>query len=89
MQLEDVWFNYRFCVQAVGAGTMRRFQLQVGLSGEPDCELIPVHRSAFAKHLPLQATHAAEAGAQSEFAELIAWLNTRYSMRIIDHLGSL
>ncbi len=89
VQQEDVWFNYRFCVEQVRVGGKRRFQLRVGLAGDPDCELIPVHRSAFAKRLRLKTTHAAEAGAQSDFTALIAWLNTRYSARIMAHLGSV
>lgn len=89
VQYDDVWFNYRFCVQQVRVGGKRRFQLRVGLSGDPDEEMIPVHRSAFAQWLRFKTTHALEAGAQAEFTALIAWLNTRYSARIMTHLGAV
>lgn len=89
MQPEDVWFNYRFCVQQVRVGGKRRFQLQVGLSGDPDDELIPVHRSAFASRMAFKVSHPAEAGAQSDFTRLIAWLNTRYSDRVMAQLAGV
>jgi hypothetical protein len=89
VQAEDVWFNYRFCVEHVRVGGKRRFQLRVGLSGDPDEEMIPVHRSAFAKRLRLKATHPGEAGAQAEFTALIAWLNARYSARVMAQLSGV
>lgn len=88
MQVEDVWFNYRFCVQQVRVGGKRRYQLRVGLSGDPDDEMIPVYRSAFSKRMRLKVTHAGEAGAQAEFTALIAWLNARYSARVLEQLGA-
>lgn len=88
MQAEDVWFNYRFCVEQVRVGGKRRFQLRVGLSGDPDEEMIAVHRSAFATRMRLKTTHAGEAGAQAEFTTLIAWLNARYSSRIMAQLSA-
>jgi hypothetical protein len=88
VQAEDVWFNYRFCVQQVRVGGKRRFQLRIGLSGDPDDEMIPACRSAFAKRLRLKTTHAGEAGAQAEFTELLAWLNARYAARIVEQLGA-
>ncbi len=60
----------------------------MGLCGDPDEELIPVHRSAFAKRLRLKTTHPAEAEAQAEFTALIAWLNTRYADRVLAELGA-
>jgi hypothetical protein len=88
VQAEDVWFNYRFCVVQVRVGGKRRFQLRIGLAGDPDDEMIPVCRSAFAKRMRLKVTHAGEAGAQEEFTALIAWLNARYSARVMAQLGA-
>ena len=88
VMFEDVWFNYRFCVQTVRVGGKRRYQLRIGLSGDADDELVPVHRSAFAKHLRLKVTHPSEEAAQAEFTELIAWLNSRTEARIIAQLAA-
>lgn len=87
MQFEDVWFNYRFCVQQVHVGGKRRYQLRVALAGDPDEELIPVYCSAFAARIALKVTHAAEVGAQAEFTRVIAWLNARYAARIVEQLA--
>jgi hypothetical protein len=88
VQPDDVWFNYRFCVEQVRVGGKRRFQLRIGLSGDPDCELIPAQRSAFAKRLRFQITHATEAGAQAEFTTLIGWLNARYAAGVMAQLAA-
>lgn len=69
--------HYRFRIQQLRAGRAPRFQLRVGLAGEPNFELVPVHRTAFAKKLPLEVAHPSQVDAQLELTALLEWLSAR------------
>jgi hypothetical protein len=70
--------NYRFRIQPVLVGTVRHFQLRVGMVGDYDYECIPVHCSAFAQRLPLVAAHPALEDAHLELTRILTWLDQRH-----------
>jgi hypothetical protein len=49
----------------------------MGLTDDPNFEFVPVHRTAFAKKLLLEAAHPSPIEAQLELSNLLEWLNTR------------
>jgi hypothetical protein len=69
--------NYRFRIQPLFGGIEPRFQLTVGMEEERDFEMIPAHRTAFAKQFPLQPAHPSQADVQLELTSLLEWLQTR------------
>ena len=76
---KSMHLNYRFRVHRLGTTVERRFQLRVGLEGDRDVEFLPVHRTAFAGQIPLEAAHAAEADVHLELSGLLEWLDRRGS----------
>ena len=74
---ECVQSNYRFRIQPLFGGIEPRFQLTVGMEEEKDFEMIPVHRTAFAKQFPLLPAHPNQADVQLELTSLLEWLQAR------------
>jgi hypothetical protein len=58
----------------MGSKLTPRYQLRVGMDGETNIEFIPLHRSAFAKHLPLAVLHTSPVDAHLELSQLLHWL---------------
>ena len=69
--------NYRFRIQRMGSKRTPRYQLRVGMDGEKGLEFIPLHRSAFAKRLPLAILHSSPVDAHVELSALLHWLDVR------------
>jgi hypothetical protein len=69
--------HYRFRIRSVFGRPDARFELMVGMQGEQDNELIPMHRTAFAKRFQLQQSHRSEAEVQQELDSVMEWLASR------------
>jgi len=69
--------RFQFRLYRVRVGNALHFQLRVGLGDDMPSDFIPVHRSAFAKHLPLEESHPTAVDAHFELSGLLAWMEER------------
>lgn len=69
--------NYRFRIQPLFAGEDPYFRLTVGMAGERDFELIPIHCSAFAQLGDFGEYHSSPVDVQLELTALLEWLAER------------
>ena len=69
--------NYRFQIYRIKAGKADHFQLRIGMDWGHVTEFIPAHRSAFGRHLELEAEHPTEVDASLELSRLLEWIDGR------------
>lgn len=69
--------HYRFHIHRIKAGKADHFQLRIGMDWGHVTEYIPAHRSAFGRHLELEAEHPTEMDASMELSRLLEWIDGR------------
>lgn len=77
LRLDGMHTNYRFRIQPLVGGAEPCFRLAVGMADKHAYEMIPVHRTAFARRLPLKEFHPTEAEVQIELTCLLELLQSR------------
>ena len=69
--------HYRFQIHRIKTVKADHFQLRIGMDWGHVTEYIPAHRSAFGRHLELEAEHPTEVEANIELTRLLEWIDGR------------
>ena len=69
--------SYNFQIERIIAGGFQRFQVKVGMIGEHEFDLVPVHETAFAQKMALAVCHSNESNAQRELLGLLELIQKR------------